>query len=210
MKKLFAFIVAIAVIFSGCVGEETLKAPEAEKITEKGVNMTKGKVLFVIAPENFRDEELLKPKKIIESAGYEVEIASTRTGKAVGMLGTEVDVEKVVYDLSPEDYKAVVLVGGIGASVFFTDEKVQEFFREAYENGKIVAAICISPVTLAKAGILKGKKATVWHSEAEALKEYGAKYTGNEVEIDGSIVTANGPEAAEKFGEALVRVLEKQ
>lgn len=168
------------------------------------------KVLFVIAPENFRDEELLKPKKILESKGFEVEIASIKTGKAIGMLGAEVEVEKVVYDLDPLSYDAIVLVGGIGASVFFSDEKLQEFFKMAYENGKIVAAICISPVTLARAGLLKGRKATVWHGEAEKIKEYGAKYTASDVEIDGKIITANGPEAAEKFGEALVKLLERE
>jgi len=170
--------------------------------------MTKGKVLFIIAPENFRDEELLKPKKVLENKGYEVEIASIKTGKAIGMLGAEVEVKKNIYELSPEEYEAVVLVGGIGANIFFTDEKVHEFFRKAHEKGKVIAAICISPVTLAKAGLLKGKKATVWPSEAETIKELGAKYTGNDVEVDGKIVTANGPEAAEKFGETIAKLLE--
>ncbi len=165
------------------------------------------KALFIIAPENFRDEELLKPKKILESEGIEVEIASTKVGKATGMLGTEIEVKECVYDLDPSQYDAVILVGGIGAQVFFTDEKVQEFLRAAYEEGKIVGAICISPVTLAIAGLLKGKNATVWHTEAEVIEKYGAKYTGSDVEVDGRIVTASGPAAAEKFGETIAKAL---
>ena len=210
MEKWLSLTMLGVIILSGCITEESLKAAETKNFTEKGVDMTKGKVLFIIAPENFRDEELLKPKKVLESKGFEIEIASIKTGKAVGMLGAEVEVKKNIYELSPEEYEAVVLVGGIGASIFFTDEKVQEFFREAYEKGKVIAAICISPVTLAKAGLLKGRNATVWHSEAETIKEYGAKYTGNDVEIDERIVTANGPEAAEKFGEAIAKLLEKE
>ncbi len=188
--------------------EKSLKtANTREKIDRGETRMEKGKILMIIAPENFRDEEYLKPKKIFEANGFEVDTASTRTGKAVGMLGTEVEVNKIVYELSPDEYDAVVLVGGIGAQVFFEDEKIHEFLRTAYEEGKIVAAICISPVTLAKAGLLKGKRATVWPSEAEVLKKYGAKYTGNAVEVDGNIVTANGPEAAEQFGETIVKLL---
>ncbi len=196
--------------FAGCVQNyaegQVLKAVEKKEI--KGGEYMKGKVLFIIAPENFRDEELLKPKKILESEGYEVEIASTKTGNATGMLGTEIDVKKNVYELSPSEYDAIVLVGGIGARIFFEDEKIHEFFRNGYEEGKVIAAICISPVTLAKAGLLKGKRATVWQSEASTIESYGAKYTGNDVEIDGRIITANGPEAAEKFGKAIVNVLE--
>ncbi len=208
--KLISFLLAaVFLLLSGCVQEQSLKAGEEKEIQEAGGKAMKGKILFIIAPENFRDEELLKPKKVLENAGYEVEIASTKTGKAVGMLGTEIEVSKNAYEVSPSEYKAIVLVGGIGANVFFDDEKIHKLLKEAYEEGKIVAAICISPVTLAKAGLLKGKKATVWQSEAKVIESYGAKYTGSDVERDGRIITASGPEAAEKFGETIAKALEE-
>ena len=53
---------------------------------------------------------------------------------------------------------------------------------------------------------IRGKKATVWDSEgaqATILEQEGAEYTGEPVTIDGKIVTANGPAAAEEFGQAL-------
>jgi protease I len=165
------------------------------------------KALFIIAPENFRDEELLKPKKILESEGIEVDVVSLRKGRIRGMLGSEVEVSKTIDEVDIEDYDAVILVGGIGATVFFDNEDVHRIFREAHESGKVVGAICISPVTLAKAGLLKGRRATVWHSEANTIKELGANYTGNPVEVDGGIVTANGPTAAEEFGKAIVKLL---
>jgi len=71
----------------------------------------------------------------------------------------------------------------------------------------VVGAICIAPGILARAGILKGRKATVFPSEIEALKRNGAFYTALPVVIDGRIVTASGPEAAEEFGKALVKTL---
>jgi len=70
-----------------------------------------------------------------------------------------------------------------------------------------VAAICISPVTLARAGILKNRRATVFPTEAEELKKEGAIYTGAPVEEDGRIITASGPEAAGEFGERIASVL---
>jgi protease I len=40
------------------------------------------------------------------------------------------------------------------------------------------------------------------------LEKKGVKYTGRNVEVDGKIVTANGPEAAEEFGKAILKLLE--
>ena len=39
--------------------------------------------------------------------------------------------------------------------------------QQAYKAGKIVGAICYSPRILAKAGILKDKKATGWNDDHE-------------------------------------------
>ncbi len=71
----------------------------------------------------------------------------------------------------------------------------------------MLAAICLAPVTLANAGLLKGKRVTVWKSEAGRVKAGGGIYTGSGVETDGRIITADGPESAEEFGRALVTAL---
>ncbi|PIR71487.1 MAG: hypothetical protein COU43_02395, partial [Candidatus Nealsonbacteria bacterium CG10_big_fil_rev_8_21_14_0_10_37_25] len=77
---------------------------------------------------------------------------------------------------------------------------------------KVLASICISPVILAKAGVLKGKKATVWSSPMDKvpvriLEENEAIYQDKSVVADGKIVTANGPAAAEKFAKAIITAL---
>ncbi|GAJ17159.1 unnamed protein product, partial [marine sediment metagenome] len=72
------------------------------------------------------------------------------------------------------------------------------------------SAICIAPVTLANAGILDKKKATVFRSEVKAIKRKGAIYTGKVVEVDGNIITAEGPQAAEEFGKTIINLLLKK
>jgi len=72
--------------------------------------------------------------------------------------------------------------------------------------------LCILPVILAKAGVLKGKKATVWSSlmdrvPVRILEENDAIYQEKSVVVDGKIITANGPAAAEEFAKAIVEVL---
>ena len=168
------------------------------------------KVVMIIAHDNFRDEELAVPKNILEQSGIEVKIASTDLSPARGMLGAKVKPDILVGDISVIDFDAVVFIGGGGASQYWDDPTAQQLAENFATTGRLVGAICIAPVTLANAGILKGKRATVWPSEADRLRSGGANYTGRPVETDGNIITAAGPQAAREFGEELLRALLKR
>jgi len=146
-------------------------------------------VLMIIAPENFRDEELFETKKVLEENGFSVRIASKTTGEKKGMLGGIANAEISLSDVNVDDYKAIVFVGGVGSSAYFDDKEALDIAKTAYEKNKIVAAISIAPTILANAGVLSGKKATVWDGNGEfskRLEEKGAEYTGNDVERDGT------------------------
>ncbi|VVB54487.1 Intracellular protease 1 [uncultured archaeon] len=168
------------------------------------------KVLFVVAPEGFRDEELLVPKSKLEAAGHQVKVAGTKHGFAVGMLGARVEIDVRLIDVKKDDYGALVIVGGGGSPVFLWNNLALQDLIRAFElAGKPLAAICLSPPILAKVGVLFGKKATTFPDEKaiSLLKENGAIYVDTPVVTSGNIVTAKGPEAAEAFGDEIVRVL---
>ena len=63
-------------------------------------------------------------------------------------------------------------------------------------------------MTLANAGLLKGRRATIWKDAVNDFKTKGVVYTGNPVEQDGKIITGSGPDVAEAFGKALVKALQ--
>jgi protease I len=170
-------------------------------------------VLFVIAEKNFRDEELFDTKEVIEKAGLTAIIGAKTTGIKKGVLGKSAEATVALKNVNVLDYKAIIFVGGAGASAYFEDAVALIIAKLAAKHEKIVAAICIAPIILLNAGILKGKNVTVWedtfHSYSKKLETKGAKYTGNDVEIDGNIITANGPQAARKFGDAVVKAIKK-
>ncbi len=166
------------------------------------------RVLLIVAPENFRDEELFRTKEVLDDAGAQTEIASSQKGEITGALGGKAEATLALNDVNTVDFDAVVFVGGSGATVYFDDQTAQQIAKDGLAQGKILAAICIAPVTLSNAGLLKGKKATCFQTEAEALRAKGAIYTGNEVEVDGKIITASGPTTAGDFGRAIVEALE--
>lgn len=172
-----------------------------------GLDAAGKRVLMVIAPERFRDEEYQEPRAVIEAHGGEVTVASTTPAEARGMLGLVVKPDVTLDQVRARDYDAIVFVGGSGASRYWNDPAAHNLAREVAAEGKVVGAICIAPVTLANAGLLKGRRAAVWPAETGRLEAQGAHCTGQPVEEDGLIVTASGPQAAHAFGEAVVRAL---
>lgn len=172
--------------------------------------LTGKKILMVICPENFRDEELYTPKEIFEQEGAEVKIAAPRLGTAHGMLGRTAQPDLLISQANAGDYDAVVVVGGMGSPTYlWADGQLHALLREAEQRGKVIGAICLSGAVLARAGLLRGRQATVYATD-ESLKELtqgGALYTSQDVVADGKIVTASGPHAAPEFARAIVSEL---
>lgn len=167
-------------------------------------------VLIVIAKEIFRDEEYLEPKIVLEDAFIRIKTASTEGGPCVGKSGTYAVADMAIADADPAEYEALIFIGGSGASVFFDDAGAHRVAQQMHADGKVVAAICIAPSILARAGLLKGKKATAFESQKEDLIAHGAEFTGAPVEVDGRIVTADGPDSATAFGEAIRDLLKEE
>lgn len=165
------------------------------------------KAVFIVARENFRDEELFEIKRVLEAASVQTTIASTRVGVIRGMLGNIAEASILVDELKVDDYDAIIFVGGTGAVEYFANPVALNIAREAAYKGKVLAAIGIAPTILANAGVLTGIRATSYLSERERLQLAGAQYTGNPVERDRFIITASGPAAASLTGKAIADTL---
>ena len=200
MRKIIILLL-ILIFIIGCAEEPIVISDE---IKEKVIGM---KALMIIAQNNFRDEELSEPKEILESAGIDVTVASITTGAATGMLGMKVTPDLAVKDAKVDDYDAIVVIGGAGSPELANHKEVLDLLVDAESAGKVIGSICMGPTVLAKAGILKGKKCTVFSSGADAVKAGGAVYTSQDVVVDGKLVTATGPEVAKAFGKKLVEVM---
>lgn len=167
------------------------------------------KILMVIAPKHFRDEELFVPKELFESKKIEVDVASTTKTQVHGMMGKSVTPKLLISEVVFDDYSAVVFVGGIGVedNRLYESQDYVNLAKKAYLKGKIVAAICIAPKILASAGILKNKKVAVFSSAIEYVRSKGATVSNQDVVQDGMVITASGPNAGKKFAETIVNML---
>lgn len=169
------------------------------------------KVLMIVAQEGFRDEELLVPKEILDREGHTVKVASLTRSKASGSKGAVVLPDMAVYEANPTYFDAIVIVGGPGSPVLAKTKEVVDLVEKAYKAGKIVAAICLGPMTLAAAGVLSDKRATVYPSKdgIGAVRDGGAKYASEPVIVDGSVITADSPQSAGEFGSAIAEKLKE-
>jgi len=165
------------------------------------------KVLMIIAPENYQDKEFNTAKKILEQAGHQVFVASKYKGEATGQLGGVCKVGLSLPEILVDEYNGIIFVGGAGASIYIDDEEAHQIARLANDLGKAIGAICVAPSILANAGILEGKKASVFPSEEENLRQKGAEILSSDVMVDGKIVTASGPYAAADFGYKFLEAL---
>lgn len=186
-----------------------------EPIKQKKVKKNSSKeVIIVVAEKDFRDEEYFVTKEIIEKAGFNVKTASNKIGRAVGADGGDAKIDFLISAINPINFESIIFIGGPGCLLYLDNETSYQLIKETVRQNKLLCAICISPVILAKAGVLVGKKATVWSSPLnkepiEILKNNGAIYLEQDVVVDGKIVTANGPDASKKFGETIIRLLTK-
>ena len=224
MKKRFIYSATLIIVGLGMIlwgVPLALFAPQEASSTPtttqsdvyKLTNITMDKkVLMVLAFKDFRDEEYFIPKEILEKAGFSIDTTSTEQGIAIGSQGGEVVTHIAFNEIDLENYRAVIFCGGSGMTNELDNQDFYKLAKSFYENNKVVSAICVAPALLAKAGILENKKATVWSSALDksfikVLEENGAIYQDSPVVIDNKIITANGPDAAEEFGKAIVNLL---
>lgn len=168
------------------------------------------RIVMVIAPDDFNEQELSEPKGIFEAEGAEVMIASKSKEVAKGMSGGEVKPDISFAEVNTGEYDAIVIVGGIGSREYlWDDEELRALVKDAYNKDKVVSAICLSPVVLARAGILKDKECTVFPAP-DAVAEVegsGAIYVDDGVVVSDKIITARGPENAGEFVTAITEVV---
>jgi protease I len=167
------------------------------------------KALLIIAHETFRDEEYLEPRRILEENGIQITVASWDTGIAIGKFGTQVNIDITINEVDTNQYNAIIYIGGAGSKRYWDNPIAHKIAQEAIAEHKVLASICSSTVTLAKAGVLKNKKATCFSGDASELYKEGVFYSEDPVVQDGLIITANGPKAALDFGVRIVKTIEQ-
>lgn len=227
--------------------------------------MSHPRILFVLTSHDalgntgektgFHLAEVAQPWDLLREAGFEIDFASPKGGKAPmdpGSLdrddkinakllddkdaGKKLENTLKVSEVKPDDYEAVYFPGGHGTMWDFPEAEVGKLAAQAYDAGKIVAAVCHGPAAFVNAKrsngepLVSGKRLSAFTDEEEKavekdgvvpfllasrLKELGATHEKAEnfkksVSVDERLVTGQNPASARGVGEELLALIRKR
>jgi protease I len=158
----------------------------------------------ILIEEGFEQVELTSPKQALEAAGATVEVISPQSGTLKAWdktdWGITINVDKQLSDVSPDDYDALILPGGVLNPDKLRQNKDAVAFASAFlDEGKPVAAICHGPQLLIETGLIKGRRLTSYPSLQTDLKNAGADWVDEEVVTDNGLVTSRRPSDLDAF-----------
>lgn len=171
-------------------------------------------ILYILLPD-YAAHEVVYLAQAIASDEYAlkenpkyVNKAVAPTMESVTSIGGFKTLPDYSFDTMPDDYAALVLIGGFGWTTPIA-EQVVPIVRKAIEEGKIVGAICNGASFMAKCGFLNAVRHT--GNGLEQLKLWGGEnytnqdgYIHTQAVCDSNIVTANGSATLEFAKELLL------
>ncbi len=161
-------------------------------------------MIYVHLAEGFEEVEALTVADVLRRASIEVQTVSVTGNKMVaGTHGIKVEADILYEEADYESCDMIVLPGGLpGADNLQAHKGLEKHIKSFADNDKKLAAICAAPMVFGKHDVFAGKKATIYPGMENCLK--GAVPTGENVTVDGNIITGMGPAIAMEFALALV------
>jgi protease I len=169
----------------------------------------KGKIVAILAEQDFEDSELTEPLKAMKEAGAQVFVVGSgsqqsykgKRGKA--SIKVDIDADKV----RAEDFDAIIIPGGYAPDKMRLHQPMIDLVRRAHDLGKVVAAICHGPQLLISADVVRGRRVTSWPSVAVDLRNAGANWVDEPVVRDGNLITSRKPSDLLVFNRAIIQAL---
>lgn len=162
-------------------------------------------MVYLFLADGFEDMEAVVPFDLMKRAGIDVKTVGIGKKTAVSAHGLSVTADIFENEVSYKAAEAFVFPGGWPGAKNLKDSKiVNDAITFALDNDIIIGAICASPgYVLSGTGALDGKKYTCF----PGFEVMEGEYTAKNLEIDGKLITANGPQSAKDFGLALVEAI---
>jgi len=168
----------------------------------------KGKRVAVLAEEMYQELELWYPTLRMREAGAEVKIVGTGSSPTYASKhGYPVTVDVSADQVSAADFDAVIIPGGYAPDRMRRYPAVLKLVREAFEQGKVIAAICHAGWVPISAGILKGRRVTSFFAIKDDMINAGATWVDEPVVRDGNLITSRMPDDLPYFCSAIIQAL---
>ena len=169
-----------------------------------------GRKVAILATDGVEQVELEQPRRALDKAGALTHLVSPKQDSIQAInhdeKGARIPVDRMLSDVRPSDYDALVLPGGVSnPDSLRTDESAVQFVREFMLADKPVAAICHGPWMLVEAGSVRGRTLTSWPSLKTDIVNAGGRWVDEVVHVDDTLITSRNPGDLPQFCATIVR-----
>lgn len=158
---------------------------------------------LLLLTDGFEEIEAVTIIDVLRRGEVAVTTASLGGKHVIGSHQISLQADVLFDAICVTDFDALVLPGGPAAKTLREDARAQAAIRSAADAGKLVAAVCAGPTALEVAGVLAGKRATVYPGN----RLPSAEQVTARVVADGNVITGSGPATAMEFSLELVERL---
>ncbi len=164
-------------------------------------------MVAILLGTGFEEAEALVPADLLRRAGVQVVLAGVNGPQIAGAHGITVQADRTVEQLNSAQVDLVMLPGGLGGVESIGASKAAlDLIGRVWDGGRYVAAICAAPTLLARMGLLQGRRAVCYPGMEDQMT--GAQpQPGEQVVVDGKLITGQAPGAAFPFALKLVEIL---
>jgi protease I len=161
----------------------------------------------VLVEDNYQVLEVWYPYLRLREEGFQTLLVGTGRGNYKSKEGYPAQEELSISKAKAADFDAVVIPGGYAPDILRRYKEINNFVKEMFEKGKIVASICHGGWVLVSAGILKGKTATSFSAIKDDLINAQAEFVDKEVVVDANLITSRNPYDLPAFCREIIKKL---
>lgn len=167
-----------------------------------------GKKAIVLVENLYQELEVWYPYYRLKEEGADVRLVGSGSARTYSSkLGYPAAVDCSAEDVDLSEIDAVVIPGGYAPDIMRRYPAMVKLVQDAFQQGKVVAAICHGGWMLASAGILQGKNATCFFAIKDDMVNAGADYVDEEVVRDGLLITSRTPDDLPAFCREIIKAL---
>ncbi|MBD2446512.1 DJ-1/PfpI/YhbO family deglycase/protease [Nostoc sp. FACHB-152] len=159
-------------------------------------NNHSGKKKIAILIENdVEDAEFTIPYNGLKQAGMDVVVLGSRMNeKYKGKRGrVSAQPDGTTTEAIAAEFDAVVIPGGMAPDKMRRNPNTVRFVQEAFQQGKLIAAVCHGPQLLIEGDLLREKRATGFSAIRRDMLNAGANYQDEALVVDGNLITSREP-----------------
>jgi protease I len=170
-----------------------------------------GMKVAILVTDNFEQVELTGPRGALTQAGAEPLVLANHSDEVQGMnhdeKGDRFHVDAMMKDVSPDEFDAVMLPGGVmNSDKIRMLPEAQAFVKRMAEDGKPIAVICHGAWLLVSSGLVGGRTMTSWPTLRDDIANAGGNWVDQEVVVDGNLVSSRKPQDLPAFNRRMVEV----